>query len=96
MNKEQFVSAIETLKEVNQFVIKAYDLGIDIIQSPVMKLMDKMVDIIDNGSQEVPYWCFELDYGRNYTPGCVTDENGKDVDISTPQKLYEQVYKTQE
>lgn len=29
-----------------------------------------------------------LDFGKSYYPGCVT-ENGEDIDISTPEKLYD-------
>ena len=39
----------------------------------------------------ISYWCYELEYGIGYYPGCVTDENGNPIDISTPEKLYDYV-----
>ena len=34
----------------------------------------------------ISYFIYELDYGREYQEGCVSDKNGN-IDISTPEKL---------
>lgn len=96
MNKETFISALDTLKEADQFITKANNIGIDLIESPIMHLMDTVVSVLEDKDDWVSYWCFQLDYGKKYWDGCVTDQNGNSIDISTPQKLYRQVYQTQE
>ena len=37
----------------------------------------------------IDYFIYELDYGRKYEAGMVTDENGRDIDIHTPNLLYD-------
>jgi hypothetical protein len=44
----------------------------------------------ENGYTDVSYFCYEIDYGRKFKPGCVKD-NGVDVDFSTPEKLYDYI-----
>lgn len=39
------------------------------------------------------YFIYELDFGRNYTDGCLTDDNGCDVRISTAEELYDVLVK---
>lgn len=36
----------------------------------------------------VSYWCWELEYGKRYKDGCVTEKDGTIIDISTPEKLW--------
>lgn len=35
------------------------------------------------------YFCFEIDFGRQYKPGMVRDKDNINIDISTPAKLYD-------
>lgn len=37
----------------------------------------------------IEYFIYELDYGRKYESGMITDENGQDIDIHTPVLLYD-------
>lgn len=37
----------------------------------------------------IDYFIYELDYGRKYEAGMITDENGQDIDIHTPKLLYD-------
>ena len=39
----------------------------------------------------IDYFCWEIDFGESYTDGCVTDEKGNTIDISTPEKLYDYI-----
>ncbi len=51
----------------------------------VVKLLEKLLQ--DRGGN-ISYFIYELDYGREYREGCVSDNNGN-IDISTPEKLYD-------
>ena len=37
----------------------------------------------------IDYFIYELDYGRKYEAGMITDESGQDIDIHTSKLLYE-------
>lgn len=37
----------------------------------------------------IDYFIYELDYGRKYEAGVITDENGQDIDIHTSDLLYD-------
>ena len=44
--------------------------------------------IMHDQYEYIEYFIYELDYGRKYEPGMITDENGQDIDIHTPKLLY--------
>lgn len=54
-------------------------------------VVDLLVEMFEDNEGVIPYWCYELEYGISYYPGCVTDENDNFIDISTPEKLYDYV-----
>lgn len=39
----------------------------------------------------IEYFIYELDYGRKYEAGMITDEDGHDIDIHTPELLYDYI-----
>ena len=45
--------------------------------------------IMHDQYEYIDYFIYELDYGRKYEPGMITDENGQDIDIRTPNLLYD-------
>lgn len=59
-------------------------------ESSVVKLLEVLMDDVDDiyGSN-ISYFIYELDYGRKYEPGMITDENNKEIDLSTAEKLYD-------
>lgn len=50
------------------------------------RIMRDQYDYID-------YFIYELDYGRKHKAGVITDENGQDIDIHTPDLLYDFISK---
>lgn len=54
--------------------------------------MDTVVDILDDifspEDRDVSYFCFELDFGKDFKDGCVVD-NGVNVDFSSAEALYD-------
>ncbi len=55
----------------------------------VVSLLEKIMQ--DNGGN-ISYFIYELDYGKEYYDGCVTDDNGN-VDFSTAENLYHYLIK---
>ena len=55
-------------------------------ESTVVFLLRKLLnDEVEN----IDHFIYELDYGRKYTPGMITDEDGQDIDLGTAEKLYD-------
>ena len=105
ITKEQFVSIINKLREADDFVKetndKARKLNDAIIsdffnanslsishENIVLHLLENMF----NDKEILGWWLYELDYGRKFKIGDLTD-NGVDVDLTTPEKLYDYLIK---
>lgn len=101
ISKEKFVEIINRLKNYNELQDKIDELFKDNIEnrekdfinagsicigheSVVVKLLEKMFD-----TDIISYWIYELNYGKEYTDGCVLDENMNEIDLSTAEKLYD-------
>ena len=106
IDKKEFVDIINKLKEVDDFVDetnnRARKLNDAIIsgffnasslsishENIVVKLLENMF----NDNDIISWWLYELDYGRRYRKGCFQDGNGKNINISTPEKLYDYLIK---
>lgn len=102
LTKPEFVDILDRLREATELVDKVEELfrnsrdnlecdfcngaGLQIShEGIVVNLLEKLMwDIFGN----ISYFIYELDYGREYQEGCVSDKNGN-IDISTPGKLYD-------
>ncbi len=102
LTKAEFVDILSRLKEATLLVDKVEELfrnsrenlecdfcngaGLQIShEGIVVKLLEKLME--DCGGT-ISYFIYEIDYGKGYQAGCMSDENG-DIDISTPEKLYD-------
>lgn len=100
ISREKFIEILERLKNYNKLQDKINSLFKEQIdnrendfmnagsicighESVVIFLLENMFD-----TDMISYWIYELDYGKRYKSGCVTDENSKNIDISTAKKLY--------
>ena len=72
----KFKKIIDGMKERVVWEDKAYQLGINLIGTPndpydwVMRLFD---EIYPHSVGDVEYFCWELNFGENFTQGCVVD-----------------------
>ena len=102
LTKEEFVDIITRLRESSDLVDKVDTLfresrenvecdfcnaaGLQISHEPiVVNLLQK---IMRDEAEDISYFIYELDYGRDYKHGSVTDSNSV-VDMGTPEALYE-------
>ena len=103
MTKERFCKIIKTLQTANDVqdqVNEIYRNSRENIEndfgnaaalqisheSTVVFLLKKM---LHDEYEYIDYFVYELDYGRKYKKGMITDENGQDIDIHTPKLLYD-------
>ena len=45
--------------------------------------------LLNDAFEDIEYFIYELDYGRKYEPGMITDNFGQDIDFSSAEKVYE-------
>ena len=103
ISKEEFVDIMNRLREASDLVDKVDELfrksrdnvecdfcngaGLQIShESTVVLLLRKL---LKDDVEDIDYFIYELDYGRKYEPGIITDENGHDIDFSSAEKLYD-------
>ena len=101
ITKERFVGIINRLENYNKLQEQINSLFDECIEtkesdfcnagsicigheSVVVYLLERMFD-----TDMISYFIYELDYGKKYKAGCVLDENMNEIDLSTPEKLYD-------
>ena len=95
IDKEIFIDAVKTLKEMNDTEIQIFEtLKIEPewvcgewIYS-YFKLIQKIIKPYDE-SDWLGYFCYELNFGERWKPGTITEEDGIDIKLQTPEDLYE-------
>ena len=102
ITKNKFVEIIDRLRETKDFVDETNDrarkLNDAIIsdffnasslsishESIVLELLENMF----NADDTLSWWLYDLDYGREYKDGIIQDGNGRNIDLSTAEKLYD-------
>ena len=103
ISKEEFVEILNRLRDSSDLVDKVNELfrnsrdnvecdfcngaALQIShESTVVLLLRKL---LNDAFEDIDYFIYELDYGRTYEPGMITDENGHDIDLSSAGKLYD-------
>ena len=103
MNKANFCRIIEELKEgerlqqkvasavrqFNSIIHSDYPEPFGMVISHGLLVVELLAEIMDDEMGDIEFFCYELDYGKKYEPGIVTDEEGNEIDISTPERLYD-------
>ena len=57
------------------------------------RLVDYLFRLLEklflDGEKWIRYWVYDLDFGKNWEPGTVIDNDGTDVVLQTPQQLHD-------
>jgi len=105
ISKEQFVTIINKMKTTYDFVNEINDKTrqlretlddsfIDFFDGHSLfvahtDLVVKLLENMFNDNDMISYWIYELNYGRDYKDGYISDCDGNNIDISTVEKLYD-------
>lgn len=91
---EAAMKAIDKIEEVTRFNIVESPLFT--IVSDFMAFLEEMCDIPKgcHGDNALSYYIYDLDFGKKYYPGCVSEVNGDDCPLSTPDELYDDLCKS--
>lgn len=96
ISKEKFIRYINAIKDIYDYKDNIYELTrkYDYLDSAVdfptleYELCDLLDEVMSPISRDVSYFCYEIDFGREYEEGCVSDDEGN-IDFSTAEKLYD-------
>jgi len=103
MSKDQFCKYIKQIQDAWEYddeCMKAAERhNIEFSQTDASNLAFVAVEALEwafgcyQDYGDISYFCFELNFGRDYEPGSVTDKdkdgNVTDVDFSSAEKLYD-------
>lgn len=89
---DKFEYYINTIKRESDFV----DSLTDILRTDILleKLncqslaLDLIGDLFRDTDDWIGYWAIELDFGKRYKDGCVTEEDGTIIPLRTVEDLY--------
>ena len=109
ISREEFVKCIDRLREATDLVDKIDDImreSRDNIKNDFMNAASLqitheqiVIDLLeklthdDEIYSDVSYFIYELDYGREYEPWMVKDNDGNELDFSTAGSLYDYLSK---
>lgn len=105
MNKELFVNTINEMeklcKEQELFndVLKKIDndFGGCLIHNKTITLLEDLLKkIVNDESDYIDYYIWELDFGKKYKDGIITYNDGTIIKLSNPEELYDLIMSEQE
>lgn len=108
ITKERFIQIIKRLENYNKLqeqINSLFDKCIDKKENDFCNAgsicighESVVVELLENmfNTDMISYWIYELDYGKEYKDGYVQDGEGKNIDISTVEKLYDYLIKETE
>jgi hypothetical protein len=108
MTKDLFLFTIEALRlqrKIDENCSKAFEIilpsafidGYDnsVLVNQLTLILRVQLD--DEGRDSwINYYIDYLNFGTKYKPGCAKYKNGKNIDLSTPEKLYDFLVKEME
>lgn len=59
-----------------------------LLPSLITNVVELLEHIMGDKYEWISYWVWELDFGKEYRAGCVTDKNGQDIKLESVHDLY--------
>lgn len=104
LTKQEFVDIINRLRDYNDLqkqIQKLFENNIDNQEMDfmnagsicighetiVVKLLRELFNLQDDDT--LSWWIYEMDYGRAFLIGDITEADGTEIDLTTPEKLYD-------
>lgn len=100
ITKEKFFEILDYLQEIEKFednlrqVFKNSKRETDFMDAAMFtdcRMIDYLLYLLEDEFNDrengwIGYWIYELDFGKNWYPGCITNE--KDIKLQTKEDLY--------
>ena len=91
MELVKFRNILEGIKAREEWRSRAYDLGVDLFNipyDPYEWVIELFNEIYPHSVGDIEYFCWELNFGERFTPGCVIDEEGRECNFSSIETLW--------
>lgn len=101
LTKESFCGLIDEIENHYRKIEQIEDIiGINLVAAKTFDLLYETVNFLTNlvyteeelkesgGFNDISYYMWELDFGKNWCPGYVTDINGKDIPFKNSEDLW--------
>ena len=91
MELVKFRNILESMKARQEWESQAYDLGIDLFNvpnDPYEWAIELFSEIYPHSVGDIEYFCWELNFGERFTPGCAIDEEGRECNFSSIETLW--------
>lgn len=111
ITKEDFVKYINHLKDMDHKedvlanAFESIDADTDLVylslysqeRRDVIDLLNMIVgaSIDEDYGSMIEYFIYDLNYGADYYPGCITEVDGAEIDLSSAEALYDYYFPTQ-
>ncbi|MBE5936080.1 MAG: hypothetical protein E7262_09860 [Lachnospiraceae bacterium] len=103
LSKKEFVQAINRLKAASDlreqvdelFHNSRENIENDFCNAAALQISHESLvvfllkRIMNDKHEDIDYFIYELDYGRKYEDGMIKDRYGQNIDIHTPELLYD-------
>lgn len=91
INKENFVKHIKKYEELINKKTELYNFGVDlnILDEFEYVILDILIDTFKDEGDWISYFCFDLDFGKKYEKGVITDIDNNDINLENAENLYE-------
>ena len=98
ISKEDFIKVINDVQKVNDYgnglneFFRKNNVEGWLIQPDCTDTVVNLLHYIFGGKDAdewIGYFCFELDFGRKYHSGRITDADGSDIKMASAEDLYE-------
>ena len=98
ISKEKFIKTLDEVQRVwdysiklNSFLRDYADDGYLMQPDCTMTVISLLHDMFGEADADdwIRYYCFELDFGRDWRPGNITAADGSDIPLSDASDLYD-------
>lgn len=97
MTKEQFIKIVNQIEELNreqeEFSYSLHKLdnefgGCLIHNKTITILCDLLKELMNDTSDWISYYMWEINFGKGYYEGCITESNGTPITLRNADDLY--------
>ena len=91
MELAKFRNILKGMKARQEWESQVYNLGIDLFNvpnDPYEWVIELFNEIYPHSVGDIEYFCWELNFGERFTPGCVIDEDGRECNFSSIETLW--------
>lgn len=105
MDRELFIETINKLQELSEEQEKFNDIlreidpefGGGYVHNKTIFLVEELLSkLVNDKYGNISYYMWEIDFGKEYKEGCITEEDGTPIPLSNAGELYDLIMSSQD